>query len=186
MIIVPTGLAEIRKTFGDPESYIREDGTVHPNWEHHTQGILELPAPLPLGWDHSVTVRRIRIHYRLLSSLGKILDTISRNGDWNKIATFDGTYNWRAKRRGHKLSTHAWGIAIDLNAATNQLGTDGDMPLEIIKPFEDEGWKWGGDFRTKDPMHFQACFGYTILLSIAGGVVYGILSAIGSLTGAVA
>jgi hypothetical protein len=95
-----------------------------------------------------------------MESLGKVFDQIKADGNWNRIATFDGTYVWRPKRDGQKISTHSWGIAIDLNASTNQLGEIGDMPLEIIKPFVDEDWEWGGNWERKDCMHFQACHGY--------------------------
>lgn len=160
MIPFPTGLGEIKRIYGDPTTLISDGGMVSPNWEHFTLGILELPAPLVIGWDHSIAVTRIRIHHKLLVSLGKVLDSLNRDGHWNKIATFDGTYVWRAKRAGHKLSTHSWGIAIDLNAMTNLLGTKGSMPMEIIKAFGDEGWEWGGDWSYPDPMHFQAAYGY--------------------------
>jgi hypothetical protein len=155
----PNGLDEIKKTYGDPTEFRLPDGYVSPMWERML-GMLRLPAPLPLGWDRSVHVRRMRIHYLLLPSLGRVLDRINLDGNWQLLQTFDGTYTWRASRTSAKLSTHCWGIAIDLNASTNQLGTKGDMPVQIIQAFGEEGWEWGGDWSYPDPMHFQACYGY--------------------------
>ena len=69
--------------------------------------------------------------------------------------TFDGCFNNRPQKGGTKLSTHAWGISVDLNAATNALGTSGDMDARVVEIFKEEGFVWGGEFGRPDPMHFQ-------------------------------
>ena len=80
----------------------------------------------------------------------------------DKLRSYGGCFNFRAKRSGSKLSTHAWGIAIDLNPETNGMGRDGDMPAGIVRVFESFGFTWGGRWSGagKDPMHFQFCSGY--------------------------
>lgn len=155
----PSGLDAIKETYGDPSGHRLGDGGISPEWEKML-GFVQLPAALGLGWDLDVKVTRVRIHYRLVPSLGQTFDRIHADGNWGLLHSFDGTYVWRPKRDGSKLSTHSWAISIDLNASTNQLGTKGDMPGEIIKPFVDEGWEWGGDWLRSDPMHFQACHEY--------------------------
>ena len=52
-------------------------------------------------------------------------------------------------------SSHAFGLAIDVNALTNVLGTTGDMPAEVVAQWEFEGGDWGGDWTRPDPMHFE-------------------------------
>lgn len=52
-------------------------------------------------------------------------------------------------------SNHAYGLAIDINALTNVLGTVGDMPPEVVAQWEIEGGDWGGDWTRPDPMHFE-------------------------------
>lgn len=52
-------------------------------------------------------------------------------------------------------SNHAFGLAIDVNALTNVLGTTGDMPIEVVEQWETEGGDWGGDWERPDPMHFE-------------------------------
>jgi hypothetical protein len=52
-------------------------------------------------------------------------------------------------------SNHAFGIAIDVNALANPLGTAGDMPPEVVEEWELEGGAWGGRFSRPDPMHFE-------------------------------
>jgi hypothetical protein len=59
--------------------------------------------------------------------------------------------------RGEKAakSGHAYGLAIDVNALTNVLGTTGDMPAEVVAQWESEGGDWGGYWTRPDPMHFE-------------------------------
>jgi hypothetical protein len=52
-------------------------------------------------------------------------------------------------------SNHAFGLAIDINALTNVMGTTGDMPLDVVAQWELEGGDWGGDWARPDPMHFE-------------------------------
>ena len=54
-----------------------------------------------------------------------------------------------------RKSMHAFGIAIDVNALTNAMGTTGDMPAEVVTQWEREGGEWGGDWGRPDPMHFE-------------------------------
>jgi hypothetical protein len=157
---VPDGLDEVRKVYGDPRPFMREDGRIMAAWERAILTYVPLPEPLCLGWDRSIIVRRIAVHRALAKEVAAILGMIHEEGNWAMLESFDGCYAWRAKRTSGKLSLHAWAAAIDFNAATNQMGRLGDMPEEIIEAFEDRGWLWGGRFNTPDPMHFQAARGY--------------------------
>ncbi len=59
------------------------------------------------------------------------------------------------------LSTHAWGVAFDIDSNLNGYGkTDTRLRQDarsmlFVKVFEDAGWTWGGRWRTPDDMHFQ-------------------------------
>lgn len=90
--------------------------------------------------------------------------------DYEKIKSlglhiFSGTWNIRNMRGGNAISTHAWGLAIDISAPYNALGKKpGYNKLsftensEIVKAFEAEGAVWGGRWEKRpDPMHFQFC-----------------------------
>ncbi len=74
-------------------------------------------------------------------------------------ATSSGGYNYRLQRGSTtKMSEHADGMAIDINAATNpQGGGTTDMPANIRELAAKWGLKWGGDFKGDryDPMHFE-------------------------------
>lgn len=157
----PIGLGEIVVEYGDPKLYLRGDGTVSSAWEQIALGVCVLPDSLPLGWDEETKVSRVRVHRKLVVPLGGVMNEIHAKGFWPLLKTFDGGYAWRAKRGAKKLSTHCWGIALDFNADTNQLGEKGDMPPEIVQVFLKHGWEWGGHwFSRPDAMHFQACRGY--------------------------
>ncbi|MHB1416038.1 MAG: M15 family metallopeptidase, partial [Chloroflexota bacterium] len=69
-----------------------------------------------------------------------------------------GSYDPRDVADSAILSTHAFGIAIDINPSTNpscgvtrlcrcfnDLITD--MPPEFVQAFKDEGFEWGGDWQ---------------------------------------
>lgn len=69
----------------------------------------------------------------------------------------DWSYENRAVRgEAAGKSNHAFGLAIDVNALTNLLGTTGDMPMEVVRQWEIEGGDWGGDWVRPDPMHFES------------------------------
>jgi hypothetical protein len=67
----------------------------------------------------------------------------------------DWSYQNRDVRGGGAKSNHSFGIAIDINALANPLGTEGDMPVELVRQWRLEGGGWGGDWSRPDPMHFE-------------------------------
>jgi hypothetical protein len=146
---VPRGLAAITAMFGQPGALAASSGRA------------VLPAPLKLGWS-SAEVTRFACHALLEDSFTRVFHTIHARGLWPAIRTFDGCYNARKIGSTGKWSTHAWGIAVDLNSATNRQGSAGNMPQSIIRIFEEEGFYWGGRWSgaARDPMHFQFAEGY--------------------------
>lgn len=158
----PHGLQALCAQFGDIYAYLREDGTLDPRWETEQLSRAPLPFAIPLSWDPAKQVRSLYCHRKLASVFPAVFAEIERRGLRAKLRSYGGCFNFRAKRSGSKLSTHAWGIAIDLNPETNGMGRDGDMPAGIVRVFESFGFTWGGRWSGagKDPMHFQFCSGY--------------------------
>lgn len=148
----PVGLAAIREFYGTPP--------VNPNpadelaWRKQIMGAPAMyPLPLPNG------ASKIYCHRKLEEPLEVIFHEIVEEGLWPLIKTI-GCYNFRNARGLQKLSTHCWAAALDINSATNPLGSAGDMDPRIVAIFEEHGWTWGGHWSRKDPMHFQAASGY--------------------------
>lgn len=158
----PHGLDGICATFGNIFGYIAKDHTLEPSWQSDFLVRITLPFPLIVSWDHSQTVTAITCHRLLATVFSTVFDRIQSGGLQNRVTSFGGCFAFRPQRTGAKLSTHAWGIAIDLNPETNEQGTNGNTDPAVIEIFRGAGFKWGGDWmgKTRDPMHFQFCTGY--------------------------
>ena len=161
-LAAPKGLDAIKATFGDIEKFIGSDGGLNPQWEQQFIGRATLPFPIPLSWALTQKVTRFQCHTKLSGVFEAVFKEIQGRGLQSKVKTFGGCYAYRPKRTSTKLSTHSWGIAIDLNPLTNEQGTSGDMAPGVIEVFKGFGFTWGGDWsgKSKDPMHFQFCSGY--------------------------
>jgi hypothetical protein len=124
------------------------DGTIQPDarWVRHS--IVTESVPI-LG---SVTCHRL-----MIPQLRGALREVVRSGLASKIRTYNGCYVPRFMERDpkHTVSLHTWGIAIDLNAASNGRGTRGSMDPQVVAIFKRWGFRWGGDWSWTDPMHFE-------------------------------
>lgn len=142
------------------EFYGHSDGSSA--WE--SAHLVTFEPPYALFMDGQL-VRRVRCHKKVENSLFKILSAIRQiYGTQEAIHSvgldqYDGCYNFRSVRGASHLSMHAYGAAIDFDAAHNPLGAEnGRMPMEVVAIFKAEGWRWGGDYHgRKDPMHFECC-----------------------------
>lgn len=111
------------------------------------------------GWP-----RRLYLNNALEAPLRAALAACLALGDGYPIRSL-GCFAPRPKRTNGDLSVHSWGLAVDLNAATNPLALVGgalvkDVPDSWVACFEAVGFTWGGRFPRPDPMHFQWCSGY--------------------------
>lgn len=157
----PNGLREIVAAFGDVAPYIRPDGTVRSDWEWHTLTVVDLPAELPLSWNLSKRVGRVRCHFKLAPIFNATFRAIHAADLWKHLHDFGGIYEFRRQRKGRKLSLHAWGAAVDLNTIEDPQGdTDIDMHPDVVRVFKSMGFSWGGDFTNVDAQHFQFATGY--------------------------
>jgi hypothetical protein len=95
-------------------------------------------------------------HKALVAPLEKTFRALIAAGVHTEIKTYDGCFNVRKKRGLSTLSVHAFGLAIDLNAAWNPLGGKVTWSPAFIKVWRDLKWTCGTDWTTrKDGMHFQ-------------------------------
>lgn len=112
-------------------------------------------------------VKAIQFHKKAAPALKAALDEIwEKSGrdqaklDRLGVSRYSGAYNPRYIRGSTtKWSNHAYGAAIDINAAENGFNTGhGNMPQFVIDAFKRQGARWGGDYRGRtDPMHFEFC-----------------------------
>lgn len=147
--------------YGNPDA--NGDGKPDAAWE--AKNLVYITPPYQMYYDGK-PITRIRCHRLVADSLSRVLtgigkeipaDVIKRCG----LDQFGGVYNFRPKRAGSTLSTHAFAAAIDLAPALNPFkvkygSRPNMMPMAVVKIFEAEGWVWGGLWSNGDAMHFQA------------------------------
>ncbi|HWL38424.1 MAG TPA: M15 family metallopeptidase [Frankiaceae bacterium] len=125
-----------------------EDGTIQPDARWVAANIIRAQVPI-LG---TVTCHRL-----IVPQLRAAMREVEANGLATSVKTFDGCYVPRFIERNPDgaVSLHTWGIAFDLNATTNMPGKDGDMDMGVVNIMRKWGFRWGGDWSTPDPMHFE-------------------------------
>lgn len=156
---------ELYEKYGNPASPVFKKKLI----------LWDVPDDIEIG----VIPKRIYCHPDLVGPLEKALRSLiaagkvaDAKGNPTELKTWDGCYNYRPIR-GHEkkfdalmsegypnlaskyLSTHAWGLAIDVNAFENRLGRTPKLSRAFVKCFTDQGFKWGGNFKRLDGMHFE-------------------------------
>ncbi len=136
----------------------------------HNQVKITLPYPMRLAWDERKSVRKISCHKKVADDMRGILeDTLIHYGRDNirllGLDMYGGCLNVRKIRGGNRWSTHAWGIAIDIDPANNQLrwgNSKARLARAEYDPFWDIVKKHGGYSLGKnknyDWMHVQFCY----------------------------
>jgi hypothetical protein len=148
-------LQEIIRCYGD----IRVDkgAIVDPkDWESQNMGMYHEPW-MPRG--------KLYVNRKAWPMLKAAIEACLAIGDGYQIKTL-GCFAPRNKRVNGDLSTHSWGISVDINADSNPLAaTVGaplvtDLPDTWVATIESIGWNWGGRWKRPDAMHFQFASGY--------------------------
>ncbi len=142
-------VADARRRLGTLTYQVMPDGkvVVDPQWV--AQNIVTETVPI---------IGRMTCHKAIFPQLIKALTEIQANGLADKIhpEQYEGCYYPKLIEDSDHLSMHAWGLAFDLNTATNQRLTHGDMDPGVVAIFKKWGFRWGGDWKdTPDPMHFE-------------------------------
>jgi hypothetical protein len=85
------------------------------------------------------------------------------------LENIGGTFNWRKISGTNRLSTHSFGMTIDINTRHSnywqwdckctdemfKLTYQNKIPLKIVEVFEKHGFIWGGRWYHYDTMHFE-------------------------------
>lgn len=160
--ILPLSAAEIEPLYGRFTFEPLNNGAVRitdPDWartqlvafEHELLRALTPQPPL--------------FHRRAAPWLRRALDAIQASGLGELLLTFDGSFVSRFKNwdpRSGLLSSHSWGIALDLNARFNAARQVPALPGQpgclrpLVEHFAAQGFAWGGHFSSPlDGMHFE-------------------------------
>ncbi len=123
--------------------------------------------PLRLAWDLNTVLDGFSCHQLVATSMEQIFaETLAHYGldkiKELRLDRFGGCLNVRRIRGGKRLSTHAWGIAVDIDPANNQLRQT-SVEASLAKPEYDPFWQiiesTGatslGRTKNYDWMHFQ-------------------------------
>lgn len=113
--------------------------------------VWDVPAELEIG----VIPKKLYCNKDIIGPLTQAFTNLIATGCVKELKTFDGCFNIRKKRGLGSMSLHSWGIAIDVNAAWNQLNMKPTLSAKFVKCFKDAGFEWGGDWKRLDGMHFQ-------------------------------
>jgi D-alanyl-D-alanine carboxypeptidase len=146
----PARPAELKARFGEPAVGL----PYGEDWVRLDPGFLR---------RHIVTRRvpllgAVTCHRRMISALTSAMAELRRRalGHLVEPAEYAGCYAPRRIQPSGTLSLHAWGLAVDLNAASNPAGGDSNQDPRLVRAMERHGFSWGGDFPTvPDPMHFE-------------------------------
>jgi len=111
----------------------------------------DVPTELEIG----VIPKRLYCNKDIVTPLSLAFKNLIDRGFVSELKTFDGCFNIRKKRGLSSMSLHSWGIAVDVNAAWNQLNMTPKLSAGFVKCFIDAGFEWGGTWTRKDGMHFQ-------------------------------
>lgn len=130
--------AECLKAFGDPS---KEKSMI----------VWDVPQTLEKG----KLPKRIYCNRAMVEPLHHVFDLIISRNLIHHVESWDGCFCIRNKRGGDSYSLHSWGLAVDINAASNKFGSKPAMSSELVKCFTDAGFDWGGTWAKPDGMHFQ-------------------------------
>jgi hypothetical protein len=124
------------------------DGTIEPDARWVRDNIRTGVVPV---------MGRVTCHRLMLPQLRGALQEVQDAGLAGTLKTYSGCYVPRFVERNPKrsISLHTWGIAIDMDAATNSRGIRGTMDSRVVEIFKRWGFAWGGDWQYTDPMHFE-------------------------------
>lgn len=148
-------------TYDKLEEFFGEPGT--------NQTMFHLPFPMKLAWDQGTEIHRFSCNKKVVDSLGRVYKQILADYGHegiqeHRLDLFGGCLNVRSMRGSSRLSTHAYGIAIDTDPARNWLRASKKQATlarpvydKFWKAWETEGWVSLGRTYDYDWMHVQAC-----------------------------
>lgn len=127
-------------------------------------GALRLDSGWRQRWIASTVLPQLGVitcNRLVIPSLRAAMQEITSRGLGSLVHTADfhregGCWNPRLTRFGAgQLSSHAWGIAVDINVDVNPLGATPVQDPRLVAIMARHGFMWGGRFLRPDGAHFE-------------------------------
>ncbi len=116
---------------------------------------------LPKHTNKTLLVNKREKCAEMLKKVSKELDNLPENY-MKYITKISGSYNYRLIAGTKRVSSHSYGIAIDLNSNygnywkwDKKFKYKNRIPEKIVKIFEKYGFIWGGRWYHYDTIHFE-------------------------------
>lgn len=124
---------------------------------------------MPKTYNVKLQVTTVNEIHKKLEAISACLDTMPQLHKY--LENPGGTFNWRVIAGTTRLSTHSFGMTIDINVkyshywrwavsdpvedSPRTITYKNQIPLELVEVFERYGFIWGGKWYHYDTMHFE-------------------------------
>jgi D-alanyl-D-alanine carboxypeptidase len=115
--------------------------------------------------DNVPVLGRVTCHRKIFPQLRKAMRELKRKGlaHTARESNYAGCFNPRFISSYdnsdvgpvRRLSRHAWGIALDINAGNNPFGRKPNQDRRLVRIMKKWGFTWGGKWALPDGMHFE-------------------------------
>lgn len=114
---------------------------------------------LPTKLNQNIRFNKKHNAAKALNKVSKALDNLDEKY-LKYLDNIGGTFQYRNIARTSRLSTHSFGIAIDINVKSANYwqwnkNYKNQIPEKIVHIFEKHGFVWGGRWEHFDTMHFE-------------------------------
>jgi hypothetical protein len=152
---------EKEKLFGRIQYEVLEKGRIKILGDWQSENIVKVFLPELEGVKGAPKDQKIYFHRLAAPQLVLFFSELDKTGLTKYILTWDGSFVPRLIRGRKSLSSHAYGIAFDINAHWNGLGRcpaglgEAGTVRPLVEQAEKYGFFWGGNFERPDGMHFE-------------------------------
>lgn len=159
----PLAPSKIQERFGPIQYTVKPNGsdvTITNGWDKTNLQTVDIPQLKKIAKPHSTG--RITFHKKAAGQVQALFAEWEKKDLLKYVLTYEGSYNPRLIRGSStNLSTHAFGIAFDINYNWNKLNTIPALVGEygsvrlLVETANKHGFYWGGHFSRLDGMHFE-------------------------------
>lgn len=128
---------------------------------------IDLPYPMRIAWQRQTKIKRFQCHKLVAQAFLNVFNGLLAHYGYDRLVElgidlYGGCFNYREMRGGKELSTHSWGISLDLDPDRNLLHESAKtarFARPEYKPMMDIFYGHGfinlGREKNFDFMHFQ-------------------------------